>query len=128
MAKYVPIEGPRILDAGMVVWKWLFPWACPRCKCFGVLNVELPPAKEGPLATVGRKGTTTDELKEKIERAHRELSPICIQRVGRILCGRVYRWKRGQKIYLRMKDEKPEDVKEQMWPPWMDPKAPIRSR
>lgn len=118
MSKHRPIEGPRILDAGMVVWKWQQPWCCYGCRRFGYVHVELPPAKEGPIETVGRKGTTDDEFKEKIDRAHKELSPFCIHSVMRLVVGRIFRLKRGQKIYLRFKSEKPEDVKEQVWPPW----------
>ena len=120
MAKFVPIdaEGPRVTEVGHVNWHWLMPWACRACRRYGRIEVVLPRPAGTP--TDGQAGTTDDELKEKVDRAHHYVSPFCVYGIRQVVRGRIYRLKGpfNQKIYLRAKGEREEDVKEQQWPPW----------
>jgi|SRR6185295_3225755 len=109
-SRSVDKTGSRLLETGMVKWRWLMPWACRGCRRFGAVEVRVEMANR----------STNDEIIEKIERDHRALSTTCpVDRRDRVV-GRVYRWKGGQKIYLRKKDERVDEVKEQKWPPWSE--------
>ena len=116
--RFTPIdaEGPRILETGRVAWAWLMPWCCWGCRTFGRVEVTLPRPEGTPHD--GPAGTTDDQLKEKLDRAHKHRSPFCIYRVEQLVIGRVYRMKGFDKVYLRAKGEEAADVKEQRWPPW----------
>ena len=109
MAKHVPIEsGSRLLETGVIRWRWLMPWACRGCRRHG--------AVEAKIAMMDR--STNAELMDKIERDHRAISTTCPVGMKQRVVGRLYRWKGGTKVYLRKDGETAEQVKEQKWPPW----------
>lgn len=120
--KYTPLDAEsdtRILDVGRVQWTWRRPWACFGCRRYGEIPVSLPP----PLETRDddprwKAATTNGQMAESAERGHHELSPFCVVGPGQRLLGRVYRFKGGEKIYLRANGEREEDVRHQKWPPW----------
>ena len=111
------LEGPRILDTGTVEAHWNMPWACVSCHRYGRIEVQIPPPDGAPAGA--RPGSTNDQIKDMIERAHfGSSSGLCVAPMSQRVVGRIYRFVRGEKIYLRAKNEKPEDVKDQRWPPW----------
>ena len=124
MSKHIPIDAEtdsRVLDSGLIKWRWTMPWACRGCQRFGTVEVVLPPP-EGTRADDPRWATasTNAAIQENVEREHHGLSPFCVARMRDRVVGRVYRIKGGEKVYLRAKGEREEDIRtaDQRWPPW----------
>lgn len=105
-----PIEGSRFLGSGPVEWKWLLPWACHSCHRFGEIQVNVEPTKR----------SNDDDVDGRIDRAHYDASPFCINR--RFQRGTlVYRRKkRGDKVYLQLPGQTADQVKGETWPPWSE--------
>ncbi len=109
MVKHVPIESnTRILETGVIRWRWLMPWACRGCRRYGAVEAKIEMNNR----------STNAELMDKIERDHRALSATCPVSWKERFVGRLYRWMNGSKVYLRKNGETAEQVKEQKWPPW----------
>lgn len=90
------------------VQSWTLPWACRECRRHGLVD--------GIIVALGAR-TTDDQLRDKLDRAHLAENPACINRVDRLLLGRLSRMEFGERIWLLREGETGQG-RPSRWPPW----------
>ena len=103
--------------------KWRCDWACDKCGTFGNIVVEVTGGPRDALTGKLQPKTDDETYRKLLWQAHREASGgVCVQKVKRLLLGRLWRWQRkGETRGMVILTSPGENLTEYAWPPRRPP-------
>lgn len=102
---------------------WSMDWACPACRRYGAIQVQVTGGGLDEKTRKPRPITTDEEFQRLLWEAHREAtSGLCTRAVKYLMVGRLWRWLRtmkGKRMIIMSQTGAPPPASYR-WPPWVE--------